>query len=124
VNETNQDAQADTDFTKLLDYALCCAIRPGGDNPVMNPPDINDATHRLPNVEKEKGRLLRKLGSIGLNLSRKLLDRPYRCQKADQTTSNHVWGRFSCTIVCCATQRLVKLDRQMQEEVELTPIQT
>jgi hypothetical protein len=51
-NETNQDAQANSGFAKLLDYALCYAIRPACDDSIMSPPDIEDATHGLPNVEK------------------------------------------------------------------------
>jgi hypothetical protein len=55
--EANQDAQANSDWAELIDYALCCAIRPGRDDSVVSPPDIGDATHRLPDVESENGRL-------------------------------------------------------------------
>ena len=61
VEVTNEDAQANPDFAKLLDYALCCAIRSGRDDSVMDPPDIEDATHSLPSVEYQNGRLARKL---------------------------------------------------------------
>jgi hypothetical protein len=55
--ETNQDTQANSDFAKLLDYALSCAIRPGRDDPIVNPPDVDDSTHGLPDVESENCRL-------------------------------------------------------------------
>jgi hypothetical protein len=51
--ETNQDAQAYSDFTKLLDYSLCCAVGSRCDNSVVSPSDIEDATHGLPDVESE-----------------------------------------------------------------------
>ena len=59
-SETDQDAQANSDFAKLLDYALCRAVWPGRDDSVMSPPDVEDATHSLPNVESENGRLASK----------------------------------------------------------------
>jgi hypothetical protein len=64
VNETNQDAQANSGFAKLLDYALCYAIRSVCDDSVVNPPDSEDSTHGLPNVEKKNGRLAGKLNEL------------------------------------------------------------
>src|SRR5579863_3198062 len=60
-NETNQEAHANSVYAKLLDYTLCCAIWPGRDDSVMNPPDIDDATHGLPELKSENGRLAQKL---------------------------------------------------------------
>ena len=53
----NQGENGNSKFTKLLDDALCCAIRSSRDNSVVSPPDIKDATHGLNNVEYEKGGL-------------------------------------------------------------------
>jgi hypothetical protein len=64
MNETNQDAQANTSFAKLLDYALCYAIRSACDDSVVNPPNSEDATHGLPNVEEKDGRLAGKLNEL------------------------------------------------------------
>jgi hypothetical protein len=60
-DETNQGAQANSDFTKLLDHALCCAVWSSCNNAVVNPSDIEDPTHSLPDVEREKGQLKWKL---------------------------------------------------------------
>ena len=57
---TNQDDHGNSKFAKLLDYALCCAIWPRRDDTVANPPDIEDATHGLPDIKSENGRLTRK----------------------------------------------------------------
>ena len=61
---TNQDDQGNSKFAKLLDYALRGAIWPRRDDTVADPSDIEDATHRLPDVKSEKGRLTRKQKSI------------------------------------------------------------
>ena len=52
--ETHEDDQGDSEFTNLLDNALCCAIWPYRDDPVMSPPDIEDTTNCLQKVEYEK----------------------------------------------------------------------
>jgi hypothetical protein len=57
---TNQDDHGNSKFAKLLDYALCSAIWPRRDDTVANPSDIENATHGLPDVKSEKGRLTRK----------------------------------------------------------------
>jgi hypothetical protein len=56
--ETHEGDQADSKFTNLLDNALCCAICPCRDDPVVNPPDTEDTASRLQNVEEEKRELL------------------------------------------------------------------
>ena len=51
----NQNGHGSSKFGKLLDYVLCCAIWSRHDDTVSNQPDIDDATHGLPNVEPENG---------------------------------------------------------------------
>jgi hypothetical protein len=57
---TNEDDQGNPKFAKLLGYALRSAIWSRCDDTVVNPPDIENATHGLRTVEKEKGSLTRK----------------------------------------------------------------
>jgi hypothetical protein len=45
--ETHEGDQADSEFTNLFDNALCCAIGPCRDDPVVSPPDIEDTTYGL-----------------------------------------------------------------------------
>jgi hypothetical protein len=52
--ETHEGDQGDSDFTNLFDKALCCAIGPCRDDPVMSPPDIEDTTNGLQKIECEK----------------------------------------------------------------------
>ncbi len=56
--ETHEGDQRDSNFTNLLDDALCCAIVPCRDDPVVSPPDIEDTTHGLQKFENEEGELL------------------------------------------------------------------
>ena len=55
--ETHEGDQGDSRFTNLCDKALCCAIGPCRDDPVVCPPDIEDAANCLQNVEDEKRKL-------------------------------------------------------------------
>ena len=55
--ESYEDDQADSEFAKLFDKALCCAIGPYRDGPVVNPFDTEDATSCLQKVENEKREL-------------------------------------------------------------------
>ena len=55
--ETHESDQRDSNFTNLLDDALCCAIVPRRDDPVVSPPDVEDAANCLQNVEYEKREL-------------------------------------------------------------------
>lgn len=48
---TYDDDQRDSNLTDLLDDALCCAIVPCRDDPAVGPPDIEEATDCLHNVE-------------------------------------------------------------------------
>jgi hypothetical protein len=48
---THERDQGDSDFTNLFDSALCCAIGPCRDDPVMGPPDIEDTTNGLQKIE-------------------------------------------------------------------------
>jgi hypothetical protein len=57
--ETHEGDQRDPNFTNLLDDALCCAIVPFVDDPVVSPPDIEDTTHGLQEIEHEEGELSR-----------------------------------------------------------------
>jgi hypothetical protein len=45
--ETHEDDQGDSEFTYLLNNALCCAIGPCRDDPVVSPPDTEDTTSCL-----------------------------------------------------------------------------
>lgn len=58
--ETHECNQGDSKFTNLLDDALRCAIVPRRHDPVVSPPDIEDTTHALHEIEHEKGELPRK----------------------------------------------------------------
>ena len=49
--ETHEDDQGDSEFTDLFDKALCCAIGPCRNNPVVSPPDIEDTADGLQKVE-------------------------------------------------------------------------
>jgi len=55
---THEKDQGDPDFTNLGDKALCCAIVPCRDDPVVSPPDIKDTTNCLQKFEHEKRELL------------------------------------------------------------------
>jgi hypothetical protein len=57
--ETHEGDQRDSNFTNLLDDALCHAIVPCRDDPSVSPPDIEDTTHGLQKFEHEEGELLR-----------------------------------------------------------------
>jgi hypothetical protein len=57
--ETHEDDQGDSEFTKLCDNALCCAIVPCRDDPVVSPPDIEDAASCLHKVEHEQRELVK-----------------------------------------------------------------
>ena len=57
---THQGDQGDSNFTNLLDDALHCAIVPFRHDPVVSPPDIENTTHALQEIEHEKGELSRK----------------------------------------------------------------
>ena len=59
--KTHEGDKADTSFTNLLDDALCCAIVPCLDDPVVSPPDVEDTTHGLQRLEHEEGELSREL---------------------------------------------------------------
>jgi len=59
ISETHEGDQRDSNFTNLLDDALCYAIVSCRDDPVVSPPDIEDATNGLPKFEQEEGELLR-----------------------------------------------------------------
>ncbi len=52
--ETHEGDQGDSEFTNLLDDALCCAIGSRHDDPVVSLPDIEDTTNCLQNVDYEK----------------------------------------------------------------------
>jgi hypothetical protein len=60
--ETHEGDQSDSELTKLFDKALCCAIGPCRDDPVVSPPDIEDTTKGLQKVEYEKRELSWKFG--------------------------------------------------------------
>ena len=59
--ETHKGDQRDSNFTNLLYDALCHAIVPCRDDPVVSPPDIEDTTHGLQKFEHKEEELLRKL---------------------------------------------------------------
>jgi hypothetical protein len=56
--ETHEGGQGDSEITNLFDKALCCAIGPCRDDPIVSPPDIEDATSCLQKFEYEKRELL------------------------------------------------------------------
>jgi hypothetical protein len=58
--ESYKDAQSDSDFTKLLNDALRCAIKPSRHDAVVHPPDTEDTTHGLQEIEHKKGELSRR----------------------------------------------------------------
>jgi hypothetical protein len=51
VDSEKEDDQGDSEFTNLFDNALCRAIWPGRDDPVVSPPDIEDTASCLHKVE-------------------------------------------------------------------------
>jgi hypothetical protein len=55
--ETHEGDQGDSEFTDLFNNALRCAIGPCRDDPLVDPPDIEDATSCLHYVECEKREL-------------------------------------------------------------------
>jgi hypothetical protein len=55
--ETHEGDQGDSDFTNLFDKALCCAIVPCRDDPLVSPPYIEDTTNCLQKIECEKREL-------------------------------------------------------------------
>ena len=57
--ETHEGDQRDSNFTNLLNDALCYTIVPCRDDPVLSPPDIEDTTHGLQKIEHEEGKLSR-----------------------------------------------------------------
>jgi hypothetical protein len=59
--ETHEGNQTDSEFTNLLNEALCRAIDSCRDDPVVSPPDIEDTANCLQNVEYEKRELSCKL---------------------------------------------------------------
>ena len=58
--ETHEDDQGDSEFTNLSDKALCRAIEPCRDDPIVSPPDIEHTTNCLQKIEYEKRELSRK----------------------------------------------------------------
>jgi hypothetical protein len=56
-DETHEGDQGDSEFTKLCDNALCCAIGPCRDDPVVSPPDIEETVNCSPKLEYEKRKL-------------------------------------------------------------------
>lgn len=61
---TYKGDQRNSNFTNLLDDALCRAIVPCCDDPVVSPPDIEDATHGLQKVEREEEKLSREFNEL------------------------------------------------------------
>ena len=55
--ETHKGDESNTNITDLFNNALCCAIGPCRDDPVVSPPDIEDTTNCLHKVEYEKTEL-------------------------------------------------------------------
>ena len=55
--ETHKCDQGDSEITNLFDNALCCAIVPSRDDPVVSPSDIEDTASCLQNFEYEKREL-------------------------------------------------------------------
>jgi hypothetical protein len=55
--ETHEGDQGDSEFTNLFDKALCCAIGPCRDDPVVSPPDIGDTTNCLQKFKYENREL-------------------------------------------------------------------
>ena len=55
--ETHEGDLRHSNFTNLLGKALCCAIGPCRDDPVVSPPDIEDTTNCLENIEYENREL-------------------------------------------------------------------
>jgi hypothetical protein len=55
VDGKKEGDQRDSNFTNLLDDALCHAIVPCRDDPSVSPPDIEDTTHGLQKFEHEEG---------------------------------------------------------------------
>ena len=56
--ETHEGDQGNSEFTRLFDETLCCAIGPCRDDPGVSPPDIEDTTNGLQQVEYEDHELL------------------------------------------------------------------
>ena len=52
--ETHEGDQRDSEFTSLLDKALCRAIGPRRDDPVVSPPEVEDTTNCLQKIEYKK----------------------------------------------------------------------
>src|SRR6266446_4675166 len=98
---THEGHQGYSGVTNLFDQALCCAIRPCGDDPVVSPPDIEDTTNCLHKVKREKREL--SCNSIS-RANDKLSGRPCRRQQAPGTTASHHLGSSSCTNVRSAVQ--------------------
>jgi hypothetical protein len=57
--ETHKGDQGDSETTNLFGNALCCAIGPHRDDPLVSPSDIEDTTSCLQKVEYEKRELSR-----------------------------------------------------------------
>ena len=55
--ETHEGDQGDSEFTNLFDKALCCAIVPCRDDPVVSPPNIEDTANGLQKIECKKREL-------------------------------------------------------------------
>ena len=51
---THEGDQGDSEFTNLFDKALCCAIGPCCDDPVVSPPDIEHTANGLQKIECKK----------------------------------------------------------------------
>ena len=77
---THEGDQRDANFTELLNDALRCAIVPCYDDPVVSPPDIEDTTHGLQEIEREEGELSRGFNEPSV-ATEKLLGRPCRHQQ-------------------------------------------
>jgi hypothetical protein len=53
----DKNDQGNPEFANLLDDALCRAIGPSRDNPIVGPSDIEYTTPGLQNIKYEKGKL-------------------------------------------------------------------
>ena len=55
--ETHEGDQGYSEIANLFDNALCCAIGPRRDDPVVSPPNIEDTASCLQEVEYEEREL-------------------------------------------------------------------
>jgi hypothetical protein len=111
--DTHEGDQGNPNFTNLLDDALCCAIVPYRDNPVVSPPDIEDTTHGLQKIEHEEGELSREFNEPSMGTG-KTSGRPCRRQQAPGTTSSHRVETSSYTTARSTMQHLVKQEKHVK----------